>query len=211
MAVKGELSSQPDIQFQDFFLKNFVQSIDDATAMQLFAKDIRHELVHIYMSDAYLQNFLKQAEVKDLSGIKKYISDNGNKVFVNDELRIFVNHGVEQFHISSIDFENKTSVVYSDQKIYDISHFAVKIIAYISCFPDCLTDGAPHGIKTENNHRLATSEKVVDAMESEGGIVNPHFRRGYFKRLESDFYKNKKGQIIFVHETVVNAQSKVLE
>ena len=211
MAVKGELSSQPDIQFQDFFLKNFVQSIDDATAMQLFAKDIRHELVHIYMSDAYLQNFLKQAEVKDLSGIKKYISDNGNKVFVNDELRIFVNHGVEQFHISSIDFENKTSVVYSDQKIYDISHFAVKIIAYISCFPDCLTDGAPHGIKTENNHRLVTSEKVVDAMESEGGIVNPHFRRGYFNRLESDFYKNKKGQIIFVHETVVNAQSKVLE
>lgn len=42
-------------------------------------------------------------------------------------------------------------------------------------------------------------------MESVGGIVNPHFRRGYFKRLESDFYKNKKGQIIFVHETVVNA------
>ncbi len=127
---------------QDFFLKNFAQSIDDATAMQLFVKDIRHELVHIYMSDAHLQNFLKQAEVKDLSGIKKYISDNGNKVFVNDdgmtsisegsnlafclhipderqgyvicyslyendELRIFVNHGVEQFHISCIDFENK--------------------------------------------------------------------------------------------------------
>ena len=51
----------------------------------------------------------------------------------------------------------------------------------------------------------------VDATESAGGIVNPHFRRGYFKRLESDFYKNKKGQIIFVHETVVNAQAKTLE
>ncbi|MBR1912754.1 MAG: DNA cytosine methyltransferase [Treponema sp.] len=85
------------------------------------------------------------------------------------------------------------------------------VIAYISCFPDCLTDGAPHGVKTENNHRLATSEKVVDAMGSVGGIVNPHFRRGYFKRLESDFYKNKKGQIIFVHETVVNTQAKTLE
>ena len=45
-------------------------------------------------------------------------------------------------------------------------------------------------------------------MESVGGVVDPHFRRGYFKRLESDFYKNKKGQIIFVHETVVNAQAK---
>ena len=29
------------------------------------------------------------------------------------------------------------------------------------------------------------------------GIVNPNFLRGYFKRLESDFYKNKKGQIVF--------------
>lgn len=43
------------------------------------------------------------------------------------------------------------------------------------------------------------------------GIVNPNFLRGYFKRLESDFYKNKKGQIVFVHETVVNAQGKTLE
>lgn len=51
----------------------------------------------------------------------------------------------------------------------------------------------------------------MDAMETVGGVVNPHFRRGYFKRLESDFYKNKKGQIIFVHETVVNAQAKTLE
>ena len=42
-------------------------------------------------------------------------------------------------------------------------------------------------------------------------IVNPNFLRGYFKRLESDFYKNKKGQIVFVHETVVNAQGKTLE
>ena len=132
-------------------------------------------------------------------------------LYENDELRFFVGHGMEQFHVSSLDFENKKSIVYSDPEINEIAHFAVNIIAYISCFPDCLTDGAPHGIKTENNHRLATSEKVVDAMETVGGVVNPHFRRGYFKRLESDFYKNKKGQIIFVHETVVNAQAKILE
>lgn len=53
--------------------------------MQLFVRDVRHELVHIYMSDSHLQNFLKQAEVKDLSGIKKYIADNGNQVLVNDD------------------------------------------------------------------------------------------------------------------------------
>lgn len=132
-------------------------------------------------------------------------------LYENDELCIFVNHGMEQFHLSSLDYENKKSIVYIDAEINEIVHFALNIIAYISCFPVCLTDGAPHGVKTENNYHLATSEKVVDVTQSAGGIVNPHFRRGYFKRLESDFYRNKKGQIIFVHETVVNAQVKTLE
>lgn len=59
---------------------------------------------------------------------------------------------------------------------------------------------------------IISSIKVVEINEkSEPETVIPHFRRGYFKRLNSDFYKNKKGQIIFVHETVVNAQAKTLE
>lgn len=247
MASRGELTDKPEEQFQDFFLSNFATSIDDATAMQLFVRDVRKELLHIYMSDESLQDFLKNVDVRDLKGIKKYISENGNKVLVNeddsmqnitegtnlafclhipnekqgyvlcyslyenDELRIFVNHGQEQFHISSLDYDNKKSILYQDKEIYDIAIFAINLVAYISCFPDCLVDGAPHGIKTENNHRLRTSEKIMDKQTSDNGIVNPHFRRGYFKRLESDFYKNKKGQIVFVHETVVNAQAKTLE
>lgn len=50
----------------------------------------------------------------------------------------------------------------------------------------------------------------MDTTESVDGIVNPHFLRGYFKRLESDFYKNKKGQIIFVSETMVKGTSKTV-
>lgn len=33
----------------------------------------------------------------------------------------------------------------------------------------------------------------------------------HFKRLCSDFPKNKKGQIVFVHETIVNGVAKTLE
>lgn len=32
------------------------------------------------------------------------------------ELRIFVNHGMEQFHLSSNEIENKKSVVYTDSE-----------------------------------------------------------------------------------------------
>ena len=41
-------------------------------------------------------------------------------------------------------------------------------------------------------------------------MSSPHFRKGYYKRLTSDFYKNKKGQIIFVSETMVNGKAKTI-
>ena len=68
-----------------------------------------------------------------------------------------------------------------------------------------------YSVKTENHHYLNNSEKVLDVTEkAAAGVVIPHFRRGYFKRLNSNFYKNKKGQIVFVHETIVNGLAKTL-
>ncbi len=119
---------------------------------------------------------------------------------------------MEQYHISSNEIEDKKSIVYTDQEMNEITKLSINLLSYIYCFPDCLVDGAPHDVKTENNHYLNTSEKVVDVTEkAAAGVVIPHFRRGYFKRLSSDFYKNKKGQIVFVHETIVNGVAKTLE
>ncbi len=47
----------------------------------------------------------------------------------HDELRIFVNHGQEQFHLSSLDIEDKKSIVYTDEEINQIVHFAINLIA----------------------------------------------------------------------------------
>ena len=41
-------------------------------------------------------------------------------------------HLEEQFHLSSLDIENKNSIVYTDEEINQISHFAINLIAYIS-------------------------------------------------------------------------------
>ena len=71
----------------------------------------------------------------------------------------------------------------------EITKIAINLISYIYCFPDCLVDGAPHDVKTENNHYLNMSKKVVDVTEKAAeGVVIPHFRRGYFKLLSSNFY-----------------------
>lgn len=38
----------------------------------------------------------------------------------------------EQFHLSSLNIENKKSIVYTDEEINQIAHFAINLIAYIS-------------------------------------------------------------------------------
>ena len=245
----GKPNSDTPELFRQWFISNFVASMDDATCVQLFIRDLGHELTHIYLKDEGLMDFFKTVEIRDLEGIKTYIKENGSSVVLTsddylenlttginfgiclhiprksqgfvfayslydttNELRIFVNHGMEQYHISSNEIEDKKSIVYTDQEMNEITKIAINLISYIYCFPDCLVDGAPHDVKTENNHYLNTSEKVMEATEkAEAGVVIPHFRRGYFKRLSSDFYKNKKGQIVFVHETIVNGVAKTLE
>ena len=38
----------------------------------------------------------------------------------------------EQFHLSSLDIENKKPIVYTDEEINQTAHFAINLIAYIS-------------------------------------------------------------------------------
>ena len=38
----------------------------------------------------------------------------------------------EQFHLSSLDIENKNSIVYTDEEINQTAHFVINLIAYIS-------------------------------------------------------------------------------
>ena len=93
--------------------------------------------------------------------------------------------------------------------------FAVNLLAYMECFPECVREGVP----TTNNKtvyqskgrnvRLSISEKVME--DGQKWVKRPHMRKGYFKCLSSDFYKNKRGQIIFVRETMVKGKSKTVD
>lgn len=94
--------------------------------------------------------------------------------------------------------------------------FAVNLLAYMECFPECVRDGVPV-VNNETvyqskgrNVRLGISEKVIEDEDGQKGTKRPHFRKGYFKYLSSDFYKNKRGQIIFVRETMVKSKSKTV-
>ena len=121
--------------------------------------------------------------------------------------------GVGQMHESQYDEIKKRSDEYSVNLLKDFT-LAVNLLAYMKCFPECVKDGVPD-IKNSNTYRykehsiqLGISDKISTTVK---GAMRPHFRKGYFKLLSSDFYKEKRGKLIWVSETMVNAKSKTVE
>jgi len=92
---------------------------------------------------------------------------------------------------------------------------AVNTIAYMNCFPDCVADGVPKNSfergenKSARNFTFHLSEKIRDIDNSQLSKI-PHFRKGHFRLLQSDYFVNKKGQIIFVAETMVKGKAKTV-
>jgi hypothetical protein len=82
----------------------------------------------------------------------------------------------------------------------------------MNCFPDCVADGVPKDLfeksvgKTNRNVTLQLAEKIKDIKNSPTSKI-PHFRKGHFRLLQSDYFANKKGQIIFVAETMVKGKA----
>lgn len=92
---------------------------------------------------------------------------------------------------------------------------AINTIAYMNCFPDCVADGVPKNLfertedKSARNFTFQLSEKIRENENSPLSKI-PHFRKGHFRLLQSDYFTNKKGQIIFVAETMVKGKAKTV-
>jgi len=94
-----------------------------------------------------------------------------------------------------------------------IFRLAINTIAYMKVFPECVIEGVPPSENETLAYTLGISEKVIEPVSNPDSTktIVPHFRKGYLKRLSSDYYTHKKGQIIFVSETMVNGTAKTVE
>lgn len=96
-----------------------------------------------------------------------------------------------------------------------VFRLGLNLLAYMNCFPDCVTNGVPkitvdYGESVlKKTVTVLTTDKVLDPDEK--SVKVPHFRRGYWKYCESDFYKEARGQLIFVRETMVKGRAITVE
>lgn len=92
---------------------------------------------------------------------------------------------------------------------------AINTIAYMNCFPDCVFDGVPANLfersedLTAKNFTIQVSDKIKENENLPLSKI-PHFRKGHFRLLQSDYYTNKKGQIVFIAETMVKGKAKTV-
>ena len=137
-------------------------------------------------------------------------------LYENNSIELYFSHGLQNGRLSNKfykDLEKK-----KDEKSLTLSkmfRLTINTIAYMKCFPDCVTEGVPRISYDRNEKRsgrnitFQLSEEITDFENTQRSKI-PHFRKGHFKVLRSDFYVHKKGQIIYVTETMVKGKAKTV-
>jgi hypothetical protein len=94
---------------------------------------------------------------------------------------------------------NIFSEIPSDENGSWFVRFIIGIGMYMSALPEQVKDGIPEDLKHPSHYKhiisktITMSEKYIDR----SGPC-PHFRRGHFRVLRSERFKNKRWQVIFI-------------
>lgn len=121
--------------------------------------------------------------------------------------------GTGQLHESELEQLKARSDESAENLVRDFK-LAVNLLAYMRCFPECVREGVPADNNgnteryLESSIHLRVSDKITETVR---GAMRPHWRKGHFRYLSSEFYTKKRGQLVWVSETMVNAKSKTVE
>ena len=138
-------------------------------------------------------------------------------LYENNTIELFFSHNEfingltsDKFYIDQVRKQDEKSVTSS--KMFRL---AVNTIAYMKCFPECVAEGVPKITLEKNEKRsmrnviFSLSEKITDSDRTQVSKI-PHFRKGYFRLLQSDYFTHKQGQLVYVTETMVKGKAKTV-
>lgn len=213
---KGELLH---VFFLDKQLRNFLEDtrLPDLEGIKRYLYE-NGEIKNIYRS--YSNSITEHFTYKFALHIPNEADANGYafSLFIEEDgsIELYFSHGknggrMTDKYYSDLNKENdKVSLI-----ILKMFRLALNTIAYMNCFPDCVTDGVPKDLfeksvgKTDRSITVNLSDKIKDVESSPTSKI-PHFRKGHFRVFQSDYFANKKGQIIFVAETMVKGKAKIV-
>ena len=137
-------------------------------------------------------------------------------LYENNSMELYFSHGIQNGRLSDKLYTDL--IKKKDEKSITLSkmfRLAINTIAYMKCFPECVTVGVPRisydldEARSERSITFQLTEKITDSDNKQRSKI-PHFRKGHFKVLRSDYFVQKKGQIIYVPETMVKGKAKTV-
>jgi hypothetical protein len=137
-------------------------------------------------------------------------------LFENNTIELYFSHGKNNGVLSDkfyADLNKKQDI--QSITLSKMFRLAVNTIAYMKCFPECIKDGVPKisfprgEDRSDNNVIFKISNIVCDESKTQISKI-PHFRKGYFRLLKSDYFTHKKGQLIYITETMVKGKAKTI-
>ena len=115
---------------------------------------------------------------------------------------------------SIITLDDNRNTIFIPSETYDKDetyNLVMNFLFYIQAFPECVIDGVPNGVKKNPKAKsIYVSDKIVSHTSVEHGFVRPHFRSGYFRHFNSDYFVNCKGQVRFIASTMVKGKAKTV-
>ena len=184
--------------------------------------EVEQGIPRYYLKDDSLFDFFKQTEIKAKDVQSIFSSD----VFANGTVFgvIGQTYSFTIYVLSDLN-NNHYVTVFTDDMNYTfcaeqfnskngnswVFNMAMNFLFYINAFPECVVDGVPNSVKRNPNAKvISVSDKVVSHKDVEHGFVRPHFRSGYFRHLNSDYFVNCKGQVRFIESTMVKGRAKTV-
>jgi hypothetical protein len=222
------------IKKEHFFIENenvldFVESShvrdDDMKAIQyvILNQIPQNNLLSSPSDETYTHDVWRV--VFHLPNRKWYLS-----VCVNKHIMIGENYHYDVMHIDVTEYKNRflPKIEINDSGAYyreedgtskrpiNINDYPqVKIvlnsILYMDAFPESVKEGVPNlSVRLPHSNKAKTIAMSDSLRTVYSGNIMPHMRRGHFRFLKSDHYKNKRFQTVYVKPTMVKGSASTL-
>ena len=185
--------------------------------------EVEKGIMRYYLKDDNLLDFFKTTEIKakDVQSIfSSNVFENGSAFGVIGQtfsFTIYVISDMKNRHFVSV-FTDEMNYTFCAEEFDNrndnawVFNLAMNFLFYLQAFPECIIDGVPNGVKRNPKAKsIGVSEKIVSHRENgEHGFIRAHFRSGYFRHLNSDYFVNCKGQVRFIESTMVKGRAKTV-
>jgi hypothetical protein len=98
-------------------------------------------------------------------------------------------------------------------KTFELLNFALNLIFYMDAFPENILNKPPDEVcdklNFNNSKTISLSNDIAEYLH-ENRDVSPHLRRGHFRYLNSEYYKEKRFKSVFVKSSFVKGTAKTV-